>query len=156
MPHSQLAGAQQQNHAVFTQQAHNWSRQLQTELGQHVNGVGEMMRTLGKEGGQQPQPPVTPPPSGDRGPGGSGRTETPPQSAVNDPLGSAGISANDAEMSEAESSSESPEPKSKGDDDLELAYPKSKFNRNYLGAHGRRHQLPEIKGGFSKNLYLLK
>ena len=100
---------------------------------------------------------MTPPHSGGGGGGsggGSGRTETPPrQSAVDDPLGSAGLSV-DAEMSDGEESpvERSPpkaEKKSKGDD-LELAYPKSKFNRNYLGAHGRRYQLPEIKGGFPR------
>ena len=67
-----------------------------------------MLRTFGKEGGGQQQPPVTPPPSGDggsRGPGGSGRTETPPQSAADDPLGHVVLSpVHDDEMSDAEES----------------------------------------------------
>ena len=46
----------------------------------------------------------------------------------------------------------------KKDEDLGLEFPKSRINRNYLGAHGRRRQLPARKAssGFSQCLYMPK
>ena len=58
----------------------------------------------------------------------------------------------DEEMDEVDEVAEAP---AKDKDGLDLEFPKSKFNRNFLGAQGRRRQLHvPIGKGFNRYLYM--
>jgi len=135
---SSLEQRQLAHEAVFAQQANVFGNQVMKVAG---GGTPENPAAAAPQPQQQQQQ------QGGDAAGGSGRAEIPQQATAVIPGGG------DDEMSEVQEPQEEKQEKQTTDQQV-LKYPKSKFNRNYTGAHGRRLQLPLIKGGFSKNLYM--